>query len=240
VKIASTSRIPLDREILHKLVRGYFVDEDIEVKDPLHMEGVKLSALMEILTVKRSVLSNMEKCLSDSGYIPSGSVFSGIAMARRVLSERDMVSGVLLLNCKEKMTECLLFDSGRIVDIRVLPIGMERFRLREGVPSSNRCLGVLKGALRDMKCRDRARKIVVSGRALLEEGLIEEIEQTAGIPAVAGSCFSKPGEDLPSGSAAYTVCLGTAELFCSGRDNTRFPLYPDIFRRVFSFLDKYF
>ena len=89
IKVAAEIKNPINKEALHKLVRTFTLDGEAGIRDPLNLEGVKLEADVNVLTINSSVLWNISKCIANAGFVPAGFVFSGLASSHRVLNEED-------------------------------------------------------------------------------------------------------------------------------------------------------
>jgi len=235
--IASTVRIPLDRTRLHRMVRGFSIDGDGAVKDPLNLEGVKLGVDMNILTINASVTRNMSKCISQAGFVPAGFVFSALAASNRAVPEDARQGGALFLGIHKDFTEAIVFCGHGVSDCRVFARDSAR-----GEGTHTAVLEKISDRVRSLSGWDGVKKIVVTGEAALVDGVIERLEALLEIPVTAGTCAVRPLEDLPVSRAGYIGVLGILDHLQEERLRTRVPGsgIQRIMRNVTGFLDKYF
>ena len=236
-EIASTVRIPLDRARLHRLVKGFSVDGDGFVKNPLNLEGVKLSVDMNIFTVNASVTQNMSKCISQAGFVPAGFVFSALAAANRAVLEEARQEGALFLGIHKEVTEAIVFCERGVADCRVFASDTAW-----GEGRDDAVLEKISDSIRSLSGWDSTKKAVVIGECALMDGVIERLETLLGIPVAAGTCAVRPLEDLPASRAGYIGVLGMLDHFQEERHRTRAPGsgIQRITRNITGFLDKSF
>jgi cell division protein FtsA len=121
--ISSTVKVPLDRVILHKVVRGFSIDGERPIRDPINLEAVKLGADVRIITINGSVVKNLSKCIAQAGYVPQKVVFSGLAASRRIISREEELGETAFVNVHGLITEVLLFSGGSLENSRVFSKG---------------------------------------------------------------------------------------------------------------------
>jgi len=235
--IASTVRIPLDRVWLHRMVKGFSIDGDGPVKNPLNLEGVKLGVDMNILTINASVTRNMSKCISQAGFVPAGFVFSALAASNRAVPEDARQGGALFLGIHKDVTEAIVFSGHGVADCRVFA---QDTAGGEGMDTA--VLEKMFDRIRSLSGWDGVIKTVVTGEGALMDGVIERLEALLGIPVTAGTCAVRPLEDLPVSRAGYIGVLGILDHLQEERRHTRTPGrgLQRIARNVTGFLDKYF
>ena len=241
VEIGSSVKIPLDKEPLHRIVRGFTVDGEREIKNPINLEAVKLGVNMNILTVNSSVLHNMSKCISQAGFMSAGFVFLGIASSRRVLSDDDRQSGVALLDVGGELTEAMIFDKGVLSNCKVFSLGLSDVQMEDGSmdPDMSRDL---VGKIASLAGWDKIRKVVVIGQGAFISEFIELLEKLFGLPASAGNCISKPFEDLPHERTGYIGTLGILDYLHEEKlkERSERNIAKRTFNKVLNFVDRYF
>ncbi|MFH1305189.1 MAG: hypothetical protein ABIH74_02150 [Candidatus Omnitrophota bacterium] len=207
VKIASIVKTGLAKEPLHHVVKGFSIDGDDEIMNPLGLEGVKLEARVNVITINASTLSNLSGCIVQAGFIPAGFVFSGLASAYRVLTESEMQEGIGLLDIGSDMTEVSVFSRGMLNNCRAFTFGTNGF-LTETGDIDPAALEKMTAEVALFPAWKKARGIVVIGEGSTVDGLIESLERIFSLPAKAGSCIAKPHENLPPERAGYIGNLG--------------------------------
>ncbi|NQT32430.1 MAG: hypothetical protein HQ594_02015 [Candidatus Omnitrophica bacterium] len=241
VDIASTVKMPIGTEPLHRIIRSFSIDSEKGIKNPLSLEGVKLGADVNILTVDHSVLNNMTKCISQAGLIPAGFVFSGLASSYRALTDEEKTGGVALVDIGKDLTEVVFFFHGIVGNCKVLSLGTSDIcSENEGINRS-----VLEELLVDMKDLpgwDKINKVVVIGGGALVDGMIELLDSLLEVPTQAGTCIAKPFEDLPQGRAGYVCSLGVLDYLQERKLEQKLGNNPFKrgYDRVLGFVDRYF
>ena len=240
-EIASTIKLPLDQELLHRIVREYPVDGDAGISNPLKLEGVKLGANVNVLTINSAAIRNISKCVSHAGFIPAGFVFSGLASSYRVLSKADMAQGVALVDICRDLSEVMVFNRGSLTDCKVFSAGASLFMANNNAIDLE-SLDELISQVVSLRGVSNLKKVVVIGEGALLDGLLEYLEEKLGISVVAGTCLSEPSEKLPQDRSQYIGVLGVLDHIVE--EHKRFYLGGNICKRVinkvFSFLDRYF
>jgi cell division protein FtsA len=122
-KAMETTLLPQNREIIHVIPRTYLVDEVDRVKDPVGMQGTRLTAEGLIIDDFTPALRNVRKCLSVVGVEPALFVASPLAVARAVLSKRDMELGACALDIGAETTSLAVFEDGDLLHLAVIPLG---------------------------------------------------------------------------------------------------------------------
>ncbi len=123
IEAARAIPLPSSREILHVIPRGYIVDSQSGVRDPLGMTGVRLEADAHIITSSNAVVRNINKCVTEMAIETQALVFAGLASSEAVLSETEKELGVVLVDIGGGTTSISIFIDGAISHSAVLPVG---------------------------------------------------------------------------------------------------------------------
>jgi len=123
VEAAKAISLSSSREILHVLPRGFIVDAQEGIKDPVGMTGVRLEVDTHLVTGGATALRNLSKCVSEVGVDVDGLVFGGLAASEAVLSETEKELGVILVDIGGGTTDICIFVEGALSYSSVLPIG---------------------------------------------------------------------------------------------------------------------
>lgn len=115
--------LPSTKDILHVLPRGYIVDAQEGVKDPVGMTGVRLEVETHIVTGAATAMRNLAKCVGEVGVDVEGLVFAGVASSEAVLTETEKELGVILVDLGGGVTDVCMFVDGSLAHSAVLPIG---------------------------------------------------------------------------------------------------------------------
>ena len=88
LEISGLLKIPLDRAVLEKSVKGFSIDGgQADIKDPVGLYGVKLEAEAFIATCNQSKVQNIAKCIDHAGYLLNGVYLSSRTAANSILEE---------------------------------------------------------------------------------------------------------------------------------------------------------
>ncbi len=120
-----TLSLDYDRQILHAFERGFAVDGQSGIKDPVGLSGAKLTVELHLVTALNLAVQNLTRVLNRSGLEVEGLVLPGLATAEAVLSDLDCDLGVTLVRVGEVQTEVLLFADGVVRETFIIPWGMD-------------------------------------------------------------------------------------------------------------------
>lgn len=123
IEAAQAIVIPAEREIIHVLSKEFSVDDQIGIKDPTGMSGVRLEAEVHIITASSSSIQNLSKAISGSGMQCSDMIFSPLASAEAVLSNDEKELGVALVDIGGGTTDIIMYLDGGVAHSSVLGIG---------------------------------------------------------------------------------------------------------------------
>lgn len=123
IEAAKAVSLPSSRDILHVLPRGYIVDGQEGVVDPIGMTGVRLEVDTHLVTGGATALRNLHKCVSELGVEVAGMVFNGLASAMASLSDTEKELGVVLIDIGGGTTDVAVFVDGALSYSSVIPIG---------------------------------------------------------------------------------------------------------------------
>lgn len=123
IEAAKAVSLPSSREILHVLPRGYIVDSQEGIVDPIGMTGVRLEVDTHLVTGGATAVRNLRKCVEELGVEVAGMVFGGLASAETSLSETEKELGVILVDIGGGTTDIAVFVEGALSYSSVIPIG---------------------------------------------------------------------------------------------------------------------
>src|SRR5256712_8109905 len=96
IEAARAVSIPNTREILHVIPRGYAVDKQEGVRDPIGMSAVRLEVETHIVTASSTSVQNLSKCVQRAGIEIDELELAPLATAPALLSQQDRALGVAL------------------------------------------------------------------------------------------------------------------------------------------------
>ncbi len=123
IEAAKAVSLPSSREILHVLPRGYVVDSQEGVVDPVGMTGVRLEVDTHLVTGGATAIRNLRKCVEELGVEVGGMVFGGLASSVASLTDTEKELGVILIDIGGGTTDVAIFVEGALSYSSVIPIG---------------------------------------------------------------------------------------------------------------------
>jgi len=123
IEAARAVSIPNTREILHVLPRGYVVDGQAGVRDPIGMSAVRLEVETHIVTASTTSVQNLTKCVQRAGIEIDELVLAPLATADAVMTDEDRELGAVLCDIGGDTTDVAVFQDGSISHCATIPIG---------------------------------------------------------------------------------------------------------------------
>ncbi|OGG28873.1 cell division protein FtsA [Candidatus Gottesmanbacteria bacterium RIFCSPLOWO2_01_FULL_49_10] len=187
IDAAKAVQLPTSREILHVLPRGFTVDGQEGIVDPVGMTGVRLEVDTHMVTGGSTAIRNLHKCMGELGVDVGGIVFGGLASAFATLSDTEKELGVVLVDIGGGTTDVAIFIDGALSYSSVIPIGAinitkdiaaglrislesaEKIKLMLGLPQKLPVLPEGDGQPVSKKHEEKSDEIDLSGLGLPEE-----------------------------------------------------------------------
>lgn len=126
LEAAKAIDIPPNREILHVIPRGFTVDGDDGVRDPLGMQAYRLEVEAHVVTGSTSSIRNLIKCVQNAGVQIDAMVLEPLASGEAALTDIEREMGVVLVDIGGGTTDIAIFIEGSIWHTVVLPTGGEQ------------------------------------------------------------------------------------------------------------------
>ena len=123
IEAAKAVSLPSSREILHVLPRGYVVDSQEGIVDPVGMTGVRLEVDTHLVTGGATAIRNLRKCVEELGVDVAGMVFGGLASSIACITDTEKELGVVLIDIGGGTTDVAIFVEGALSYSSVIPIG---------------------------------------------------------------------------------------------------------------------
>ncbi len=123
IEAARTVATPTNYEILHVIPKGFIVDGQRGIKDPVGMNGIRLEVDALIIQGLSSQIKNLTKCVYRTGLDIEDLVYSILATSEAVISSRQKELGVCVVNIGASTTSLAVFEEGEVLHTAVLPIG---------------------------------------------------------------------------------------------------------------------
>jgi len=123
IEVARAVSIPSTREVLHVIPRGYTVDGQEGVMNPLGMSAVRLEVETHIVTASATAVQNLSKCVTAADVRIDELVAAGLASAEAVLTQTERDLGVAVADIGAGTVDLALFAEGSPFHTAVLPVG---------------------------------------------------------------------------------------------------------------------
>jgi len=123
IDAARAVSIPNTREILHVIPRGYVVDGQAGVRDPIGMTAVRLEVETHIVTAASTSVLNLSKCVQRAEIEIDELVLTPLATAEAVLTDEDRELGVVVADIGGDTTDVAIFQDGSITHAATIPLG---------------------------------------------------------------------------------------------------------------------
>ena len=115
--------IPNDREVVHIIQRGYSVDGQGGIRQPIGMHGYRLEAEAHIITASGATVDNLRQCVNAANVEIQAFVLNPLASAEVVLNEQERQMGVAVCDMGGGTTDLAIYVEGDVWHTMVLAVG---------------------------------------------------------------------------------------------------------------------
>ena len=123
MEAAEAIAVPQNREIVHAIPRGYTLDGQDGIKDPIGMVGFRLEVEAHVVTGAASSIQNVIKAVEGAGLRVVDLVLEPIAAGEAVLTPAEKEMGVVLADIGGGTADIAIFIEGSVWHTVVLPTG---------------------------------------------------------------------------------------------------------------------
>lgn len=223
VDAASTIHLPFDREIVHKIVHKFSVDDQPWIKNPAGLYASRLACEVYIITANVSSIQNIFKCVNLAGHDVKEVVFTGIADASAILEKEEMQDGSLILNMGSSLTEISIFFDGTLNIMDILAIGAGD--INGDFVSSDvfaRVINKINSRLQEFELSgNKIKSVALTGGIAFTEGVIEFLEEKLSMPVKMGIAKDIRGEISGIDSMKLSTAIGLAKYACNKYEESR-------------------
>ena len=123
MEAAQAVAVPHNRQIIHAIPRGFSLDEQEGIRDPIGLMGYRLEVEAHLVTGAVTSLRNLASCVEAAGIEITAMVLQPLASAEAVLRPEEREMGVVLVDAGGGTVDVAIFIEGSIWHSLVLPIG---------------------------------------------------------------------------------------------------------------------
>lgn len=122
MEVARVQAIAHDREIIHVLPRGYILDGQDGVRDPVGMAGRRLEAEMHIVTGGTTAIHNLVRCVNRAGLQIDDLILQPLASGEAVLNAAEKDIGVAVADIGGGTTDLAIYSDGEVYYTGVISV----------------------------------------------------------------------------------------------------------------------
>ncbi|HOQ99639.1 MAG TPA: cell division protein FtsA [Anaerolineae bacterium] len=123
MEAAQAVAVPHNRQIIHAIPRGFSLDDQEGVRNPIGLMGYRLEVEAHIVTGAITSLRNLASCVQNAGVGITAMVLQPLASAEAVLRPDEREMGVVLVDAGGGTIDVAIFIEGSIWHSLVLPVG---------------------------------------------------------------------------------------------------------------------
>lgn len=208
--VAGTIHLPFDREIVHRVVQRYSVDDKPWIKNPFGLYGSRLACEVYVVTAAVNHIQDIYKCINLSGYDVKGLVFAGIADGAALLDGDSRESNVLLLDIGASLTEACIFSDGVLNDLAVIPVGVEDIKsnINENQMGLELISRIDSKRQEFLKRNEKIDSVILTGAAAFIDNIVEFLEEKLGCKVKVGAAKDIKGDISSIDSVRLTTAIG--------------------------------
>lgn len=121
--VATTGKVPANRDILDVVAHAYRLDGQDNIKDPIGMTGTRLEIDAHVVSALTPYLVNVEKAAESAQVQAHNIVPAPVAAAKAVLSEQQLENGVAVIDMGGATTSIAIYEEGDLQYVGVVPVG---------------------------------------------------------------------------------------------------------------------
>jgi cell division protein FtsA len=123
IEAAQAVAIPNNRQILHVIPRGFVVDGQAGVRNPMGMFGYRLEVEVHIVTGSSTSIQNLARCVERANVQVGDMVLQPLAASEATITDEESNMGVALADIGGGTTDIAIFVDGTIWHTMILQVG---------------------------------------------------------------------------------------------------------------------
>jgi len=120
--VARSIKVASENKVLHVIPRGYTVDGQAGVRNPVGLQAYRLDVETHIITAAATSVQNLMKCIRSIGVEVEDLIMEPLASADAVLEPNEKQDGVLLADLGGGTTDLAIFKDSTVYHTSVLPV----------------------------------------------------------------------------------------------------------------------
>ena len=122
-EVATTGKVPQNREILDIIAHAYRLDGQDNIKDPIGMTGARLEIRANVVSGLVPHITNLQKSAEMAKVEAVSVVPSVLAAAQSVLTESQRENGVAVIDFGAATAGIAIYEEGDLQHLAVIPMG---------------------------------------------------------------------------------------------------------------------
>ena len=122
-EVATIGKVPPNREILEVVPHDFRLDGQDGIKDPIGMTGTRLEINANVVSALAPYIVNVRKVSDMATVTPHSIIPSVLAAAKATLGEKQLESGVAVIDLGGATTSIAVFEEGDLHYVGVVPLG---------------------------------------------------------------------------------------------------------------------
>ncbi len=123
MEAARTVAIPHNREVIHIIQRGFSLDGEDGIHQPIGMHGYRLEVEAHVITAATATVENIRQAVATAGVETAQFVLNPLASAEVVLTETERQMGVVVCDIGGGTTDLAIYVNGDVWHTMVLAVG---------------------------------------------------------------------------------------------------------------------
>lgn len=123
IKSAQATLAAPNREIITILSRGFSIDNEEGIRNPVGMNGVRLEAQTVIVSASSPFLRNLSKAVELSGWKGTAFIPGPLASGEALISKKFKELGVAVVDIGADTLSLAVYEDGEVLHVETLPIG---------------------------------------------------------------------------------------------------------------------
>ncbi|HIE24429.1 MAG TPA: cell division protein FtsA, partial [Anaerolineales bacterium] len=123
LEAARSVAIPHNREVIHIVKRGFSIDGQDGINEPIGMHGYKLEVETHIITAGAATVENLRECVGAAGVAVQQFILNPLASAEAVLTQNERLMGTAVCDIGGGTTDMAIYVDGKVWHTMVLAVG---------------------------------------------------------------------------------------------------------------------